>query len=93
MQRQSIISKTCGVWVLLFLFEQGQIEKRRVSNLLAVVPTHHLDDLVVNEVALKNVAFKLFEGITAIYKSKCVKKKGIQGCCNYVTLVRKNGIK
>jgi hypothetical protein len=88
-QCQSAISKTCGVWVLLFLFEQAQIEKKKISNLLAVTPVEHLDDLVVNEVALKNVAFKLFKGITEVYTSKCVKKKGTRGCCNYITLVRK----
>ncbi len=88
-QRQSIISKTCSVWVLLFLFEQAQVEKKKISNLLAVTPAEHLDDLVVNEVALKNVAFKLFKEITKVYTSKCVKKRGIQGCCTYLTLVRK----
>ncbi len=92
-QRQSIISKTCGVWVLLFLFEQAQIEKKQISNLLDVVPADRIDDLVVNEVALRNVAFELFKGLAEIYKSKCVKKRGTQGCCNYVTLVQKNAIK
>ena len=87
-QRQSIISKTCGVWVLLFLFQQAQN-----TNLLAVIPADHVDDLAINEMMLKNVTFKLFEGLAKIYKSKCVKKKGTQGCCNYLTLLRKNAIK
>jgi hypothetical protein len=89
-QRQSIISKTCGVWVLLFLFEQAQLKKKRVSNLLVVTAADHLEDLVVNELALKNVAFRLFEGITKVYTTKCVARKGTQGCCNFVTFVRKN---
>ena len=69
-QRQSYLSRTCGAWCLMFLWEFWSYEKNILRNL------NYNTDLLENEQQLQTFVYEYFPDIKKIYKNKCQKHKG-----------------
>ena len=69
-QRQSHISRTCGAWCLLFLWEQWSDSKNILRNL-----NYDDEDLLKNEQQLQTLVYTLFPDIIKIYDAKRRKAK------------------
>ena len=67
-QRQSHISRTCGAWCLLFLWEQWSNEQ--------FLKNIRYKDLLKNKQQLRETIYKLFPYIHKIYEDKCRQAKG-----------------
>ena len=80
--RQSYISKTCGVWCLLFL--HSFYSRDDVFDLVSVKQ----NELLKNEEKLQSLAYKRFPNMISVYKRKCNKAKG-QICKSYLEAFQK----
>jgi hypothetical protein len=91
-QRQSMVSKTCGIWCLFFLYECcfNFINNNEHNFLLKTVFTQHIKDLIHNETVLKRISHQLFDNVSSVYKRKCRSKDTAQRCCNFMTLLERN---
>ena len=78
-QKQSHISRTCGVWCLVFL--KGHYEGQ--PNLTATTFTSNVELLMNNEQQLQDMAFAAFPSLNNLYKRKCISSKG-QICKSYL---------
>ena len=76
-QKQSYISRTCGIWCLLFL--KAYWDNVSIINTFENNKKH----LIRNERRLKTVSFSLFPSLAQLYKRKCIKTKG-QICKTYM---------
>jgi hypothetical protein len=74
-QKQSYISRTCGVWCLVFL----KMYWRGIN----IIGTFNAAQLVHNERRLNNVSFNLFSPLYSLYERKCIEAKG-QICKTYM---------
>jgi hypothetical protein len=74
-QYQSYISRSCGAWCLLFLWEYWSGKKlfKQINN----------EDLIKNEQTLRAFVYEIFPKIITIYQTKCKKQKG-QICKSFV---------
>lgn len=77
-QKQAYVTRTCGVWCLLFLYLQHYSKKIIFGSF-----SGQLDELMKNEKKLQDIAYQLFPNMEKIYKRKCTKAKG-QICKIYV---------
>lgn len=91
-QRQSMVSRTCGMWCLLFLYEccYNFTNNNSDNFLLKTVFTKNIDDLIENEKELKEITYELFDNVGSVYKRKCRSKGTAQICCNFMTLLERN---
>jgi hypothetical protein len=78
-QKQSHISRTCGVWCLMFLkgYYEGQ------PKLIATTFTSNVELLMNNEQQLQDMSFAAFPSLNNLYKRKCISSKG-QICKSYL---------
>lgn len=86
-QRQSMVSRTCGLWALLFLHEYAVGGDD--ASLTQFIPTVNANDLINNEVLLKNECLKYFSNMKPIYNKKCRESKNVQICCNFLEMKNK----
>lgn len=77
-QKQAYVTRTCGVWCLLFLYLQHYSKKIIFGSF-----SGQRDELMKNEKKLQDIAYQLFPNMEKIYKRKCTKAKG-QICKIYV---------
>ena len=77
LQRQSFISRTCGVWCLTFL--HSYYDNNDTMDTFAV----KVDELLNNEVQLQTIAYERFPNMKQVYQRKCHKAKG-QICKTYL---------
>ena len=78
-QRQAYITRTCGVWCLLFLW--GQYSGQNILQTFS----GDVDKLMNNEQMLQDISYRLFPRIKSAYKRKCMKVKG-QICKTYLEI-------
>jgi hypothetical protein len=79
MQRQSYISRTCGAWCLMFLWEFWSRDKNVLRTL------NNGANLLKNEQQLQTFVYEHFPGIKKIYEKKCRKCKG-QMCKTFLDM-------
>ena len=77
-QKQSHISRTCGVWCLILL--KAHHEGR--PNIITTF-TSNVELLINNEQQLQDMAFVAFPTLKDLYKRKCDSSKG-QICKSYL---------
>lgn len=67
-QRQSMISTTCGTWALLYLYQMCyNVLSKKKKSFLATTIVRNKDKLVDNEFELLQITFKVFSNFRAIY--------------------------
>jgi hypothetical protein len=77
LQRQSYISRTCGVWCLVFL--HAFYNRQNIMDTFSV----KINELLNNEKMLQSVSFSIYPRMQDVYKKKCVRGKG-QICKTYL---------
>ena len=84
MQFQSYISRTCGTWCLVFLYQH--FSKQNIFKIFNKV------NKINNEKLLQNTAYILFPSMICVYRRKCQKAKG-QICKTYLEIFSKKNLK
>jgi hypothetical protein len=93
-QRQSMVSKTCGLWALLSLYECCyNFTNSETTGLLITAATKNINDLIENEKKLKIITYKWFDNVSDVYRKKCKFTGNKQICCNFMMLLEKNRFK
>jgi hypothetical protein len=82
-QKQSYVSRTCGVWCLLFL--KAYWEENPVVHTFQ----NNKKQLINNERRLKTLSFTQFPSLESLYRRKCNKAKG-QICKTYIETYFRN---